>query len=89
MDLRRTGLRDAGKRCSRFFFFAINVQGNTSYSKNCIPDQTDGIYTLFQTKMAKSIRYSRLEKLEMLTIGAAHLASTVFLRVSAPLEHVI
>ena len=40
-----------------FFFFAINVHGNTRYSKNGIPDQTDGIYTLFQTKMAKSIPY--------------------------------
>ena len=29
-----------------------------------IPDQTDGIYTLFQTKMAKSIPYSRLQMLE-------------------------
>ena len=47
-----------------FFFFAINVYGNTRYSKNGIPDQTDGIYTLFQTKMAKSIPYFRLEMLE-------------------------
>ena len=52
------------KRCSRFFFFAINVHGNTRYSKNGIPDQTDGINTLFQTKMAKSIPYFRLEMLE-------------------------
>ena len=28
------------------------------------PDQTDGIYTLFRTKMAKSIPYFRLEMLE-------------------------
>ena len=39
----------------RVFFFAINVYGNTRYSKTGIPDQTDGIYTLFQTKLAKSI----------------------------------
>ena len=38
------------KRCSCFFEFAINVHGNIRYSKNGIPDQTDGIYTLFQTK---------------------------------------
>ena len=36
------------KRCSRFYFFAIH--GNTRYSKNGIPDQTDGIYTLFPAK---------------------------------------
>ena len=47
-----------------FFFFAINVYGNTRYSKTGIPDQTEGIYTLFQTKMAKSIPYFRLEMLE-------------------------
>ena len=47
-----------------FFFFAINVHGNTRYSKNGIPDQIDGTYTLFQTKMAKSIPYFRLEMLE-------------------------
>ena len=46
-----------------FFFFAINVHGNTSYSKNSIPDQIDGIYTLFQTQMTKSIPYFRLEML--------------------------
>ena len=51
------------KRCSRVFFFAINIHGNTHYSKNGIPDQTDGIYTLFQTEMAKSIPYFRLEML--------------------------
>ena len=52
------------KRCSWFFFFAINVHGSTRYSKNGIPDQIDGIYTLFQTKMAKFIPYFRLEMLE-------------------------
>ena len=48
-----------------FFDFAINVHGSTRYSKNGIPDQIDGIYTLFQTKMAKSIPYIR-------PFGAAH-----------------
>ena len=47
-----------------FFFFAINVHGNTSYSKNDIPDQTDRIDTLFQTKMAKSIPYFRVQMLK-------------------------
>ena len=41
-------------------------------AKNGIPDQTDGIYTLFQTKMAKSIPYFRQEMLQMISFGAAH-----------------
>ena len=52
----------------RIFSFAINVHGNTRYSKNGIPDKTDGIYTLFQTKIAKSIPYFRLVMLENDTI---------------------
>ena len=44
MDLRRTGTMFLS------FFLAINVHGNTRYPKNGIPDQTDGIYTLFQTR---------------------------------------
>ena len=51
-----------------FFFFAINVYANTRYPKSGIPDQTDGIYTLFQTKMAKSIPRNRLEMLENGTV---------------------
>ena len=59
------GLRDAPNDVRQCFVeFAINVHGNTRYSKYDIPDQTDGIYTLFQTKMAKSIPYFRLEMLE-------------------------
>ena len=34
------------------------------YSTNGILDQIDGIYTLFQTKMAKCTPYFRLEMLE-------------------------
>ena len=49
------------KRCSCCFFFAINVHGSTRYSKSGILDRIDGIYTLFQTKTAKSIPYFRLE----------------------------
>ena len=45
-------------------FFAINDYGNTHYFKTGIPDQTDGIYTLFQTKIAKTIPYFRLEMLK-------------------------
>ena len=67
MDLRCTGLRDAPNDV-RVFFFTINVHGNTRYSKNGIPDQTEGIYTLFQTKMAKSIPYFSLEMLENYTL---------------------
>ena len=62
MDLRRTGLRDAPNDV-RVFFFAINVHGNTRYWDG-IPYQTDGIYTLFQTKMTQSLPYFRLEMLE-------------------------
>ena len=51
IDLRRMW---RPKRCSCFFFFAINVHGSTRYSKNGNPDQIDGIYSLFRTKMAKS-----------------------------------
>ena len=42
IDLRLTGLRDAPNDVG-VFFFAINVYGNTRYSKNGIPDQTDGM----------------------------------------------
>ena len=51
-----------------FFFFVINVHGSTRYSKNGIPDQIDGIYTLFQTQMAKSVPYFRLEMHESDTL---------------------
>ena len=62
-----------------FFFFVINVHSNTRHSKNYIPDQTDGIYTLFQTKMAKSIPYFRLEMLENGTLwGGTYLYGTIF-----------
>ena len=63
IDLWRTGLRDAPNDVC-VFFFAINVHGSTCYSKHGIPDQIDGIGTLFQTKMVKSIPYFRLEMLE-------------------------
>ena len=47
-----------------FFFFAMQCPRQHVTAKNGIPDQTDGIYTLFQTKIAKSIPYFRLEMLE-------------------------
>ena len=52
------------QRMFMFFHLRSDVHGNTLYSKNGIPDQIDGIYTLFQTKIAKSIPYFRLEMLE-------------------------
>ena len=61
MDLRSTGLRGAPNDVRVLF---LRDHGNTRYSKNDNPDQTDGMYTLFQTKMAKSIPYFRLEMLE-------------------------
>ena len=50
---------------SHFFFFSsfCNVRGNTLLLK-CYPNHTDGICTLFQTIMAKSVPYFRLEMLE-------------------------
>ena len=60
----RTGLRDAPNDVHSFFFFALQCPRQNFTAKNGIPDQKDGIYTLFQTKMAKSIPYCRLEMLE-------------------------
>ena len=57
------GLRDAPNDV-RVFSFAIQCPRQHVTAKNVIPDQTDGIYTLCQTKMAKSIPYFRLEMLE-------------------------
>ena len=51
-----------------FFFLWYNVCGNTLLPKNGIPDQTDRIYTPFQTKVAKSIPYFRQEMLENNTL---------------------
>ena len=52
------------KRCSRIFLDRYQCPRQHTLPKNGIPDQTDGIHTLFQTKMAKSIPYFRLEMLE-------------------------
>ena len=67
-----------------FFFFAINIRGNTRYSKTGIPDQTDGIYTLFQTKMAKSIPYFRLEMLENDTLWGGTYLYGLYMGVPPP-----
>ena len=71
-------------RCSCFFEFTINVHGNTRHSENGIPDQTDGIYTLFQTKMAKSIPYFRLEMLENDTLWGGTYPYGLYTGESAP-----
>ena len=52
------------KWCSCLFFLAIQCPRQHVTAKSGIPDQTDGIYTLFQTKMANSIPYFRLEMIE-------------------------
>ena len=83
MDLRHTGLRDAPNDV-RGFFIANNVHGNTRYSKNGIPDQTDGIYTLFQTEMAKSIPYCRLEMLENGTLWGGTYLYGLYMGVPPP-----
>ena len=66
------------------FFFAINVHGNTRYFKNVIPDQTDGVYTLFQTKMAKSTHYFRLEMLENDTLWGGQYIYGLYMGVHPP-----
>ena len=59
---------------SCFVFFAIQCPRQHVTAKNGIPDQADGIYTLFQTKMPKCIPYFRLEMLENDTLsGGTHL----------------
>ena len=65
------------------FFFMINVS-NTRYSKNGIPDQTDRIYTLFQTEMAKSIPYFRLEMLENGTLWGDTYLYGLYMGVTPP-----
>ena len=42
----------------RVFHSLSNVRGNTLLLKYGAPDQTDRIFALFQTKMAKAIPYS-------------------------------
>ena len=70
------------------FFFAINVHGSTRYCKNGIPGQIDGIYTLFQTKMAKSIPYFRLEVLENETLfGGTYLYGLYMEYLPATFDH--
>ena len=76
-------MRDAPKDV-RVFFFAINAYGNTRYSKTGIPDQTDGIYTLFQTKMSKSISYFRLEMLENETLWGSTYLYGLYMGVPPP-----
>ena len=64
-----------------FVFFVINVHGNRRYSKNGIPDQTDGIYTLFQ---AKSIPCFRLEMLENGTLWGGTYLYGLYMGVPPP-----
>ena len=78
------GLCDAHANDVRSVFFSINVHGNTRYSKNGISDQTDGIYTLFQTKMPKSVPYFRLEMLENGTLWGGKYLHVYGLYVGVP-----
>ena len=78
------GTSSRRKRCSFLCFFVINVHGNTRYSKNGIPDQIDGIYTLFQTKMAKSIPNFRLEMLENGTLWGGTYPYGLYMGVPPP-----
>ena len=54
------------------FFFMIQCLWQHVTAKNGIPDQTDGIDTPFQTKVAKSIPCFRQEMLENDTLRVAH-----------------
>ena len=77
------GLREAPNNV-RVFFFTINVHDNTRYSKSGIPDQTDGIGTLLQTKLAKSIPYFRLEMLENDTLWGSTYLYGLYMGVTPP-----
>ena len=52
--------------------------------KNVIPDQTDGIYTLFQTNMANYIPYYRLEMLENDTLWGGTYLYGLYMGVPPP-----
>ena len=67
-----------------FLSFAINVHGNTRYSKNDIPDQIDGIYSLFQTNMAISLPYFRLEVLKNGTLWGGTYLYGLYMGVPPP-----
>ena len=67
-----------------FFFFAIQCPRQHVTAKNGIPDQTDGIYTLFQTKLAKSIPYFRLEMFENDTLWGGTYLYGLYMGVPPP-----
>ena len=55
-----------------FFFFAIQCPRQHVTAKNGIPDQTGGIYTLFQTKRQNLYPISDQKCLKTVPFGAAH-----------------
>ena len=55
-----------------YFFFAIQCPRQNVTAKTGIPDQTDGLHTLFQTKREKSIPVSAFKCLKTIPFGAAH-----------------
>ena len=67
-------VRDFATPQTMFVFFSSRSMSTATHVtlKTVSHDQTDGIGTLFQTKMAKSIPYSRLGMLESDTLWAAH-----------------
>ena len=83
MDLRHTGLGDAPNDV-RIFFLHDQCPRQHKLLKKSIPDQTDGIYTLFQTKMAKSIPNFRLEILENGTLWAGTYLYGLYIEVPPP-----
>ena len=89
IELRRTGLRDATNDVRVFFLPDHCPRQHTLLAKNGIPDQTDGIYTLFQTKMAKSIPYFRLEMLENHTLWGGTYLHGLYMGVPPPPPRVI
>ena len=85
IDLRHTGLCDSPNDVRVLFSLrSMSTATHVNYSKNGIPDQTDGIYTLFQTKMAKSIPYFTLEMLENDTLWGGTYPYGLYMGVPPP-----
>ena len=66
------------------FFLSWRSMSADVSAKNGIPDQTDGIYTLFQTEMAKSIPFFRLAMLESDTLWGGTYLYGLYMGVPTP-----
>ena len=84
IDLRRTGLRDTPNDVHVSFSLRSMSSATHVTLKTVSHDQTDRIYTLFQTKMAKSIPYFRLEMLENDTLWGGTYPYGLYMGVPPP-----